>query len=98
MLVEVEPVSYELHILDEEAAARPPSSGTIPSRPKVTRKDVVLAKTSLFRFGEGKDREARMQKVLSYNYEKSEYYGQVSMNGGCSKTIFQGGKVTSEES
>ena len=44
---------------------------------KVTRKDTVLAKSSLFRFDEGRDTEARLQKVLSYNYEKSEYYGQV---------------------
>ena len=46
---------------------------------KVVRSDVVLAKSSLFRFDEGKDIEARMQKVLSYEYEKSEYYGQVSI-------------------
>ena len=46
-------------------------------RRKVTRKDTVLAKSSLFRFDEGRDTEARLQKVLSYNYEKSEYYGQV---------------------
>ena len=30
-----------------------------------------------FRFEEGRDSEARLQKVLSYDYEKSEYYGQV---------------------
>ncbi len=45
---------------------------------QVTRTDVVLAKSSLFRFNEGRDREARLQKVLSYDYEKSDYYGQVS--------------------
>ena len=39
--------------------------------------DVVLAKSSLFRFEEGRDVEARLQKVLTYQYEKSEYYGQV---------------------
>jgi hypothetical protein len=38
---------------------------------------VVLAKSSLFRFEEGRDQEARLQKVLSYDYDKSEYYGQV---------------------
>ncbi len=38
---------------------------------------MVLAKSSLFRFDEGRDREARLQKVLAYDYEKSEYYGQV---------------------
>ena len=45
--------------------------------PQVTSADVVLAKASLFRFDEGRDREARLQKVLAYDYEKSEYYGQV---------------------
>ena len=43
----------------------------------MTSADVVLAKASLFRFDEGRDREARLQKVLAYDYEKSEYYGQV---------------------
>ncbi len=47
----------------------------------MTRSDVVLAKSSLFRFNEGRDREARLQKVLSYDYETSEYYGQVRSGG-----------------
>ena len=38
----------------------------------------MLTKDSLFRFDEGRDQEARLQKVLSYAYQKSEYYGQVS--------------------
>ena len=38
---------------------------------------VMLTKDSLFRFDEGKDIQARLQKVLTYAYEKSEYYGQV---------------------
>ena len=67
VMVEVEPERYELEV---HAKSK--------SRPKVTRQDVVLAKSSLFRFDEGRDAEARLQKVLSYNYEKSEYYGQVN--------------------
>lgn len=71
VLVEVEPERYEIEIHDDLD-----TSG--PRRPKkTTRQDVVLAKSSLFRFDEGKDQEARLQKVLSYEYEKSEYYGQV---------------------
>ena len=72
ILVEIEPVRYELEV----QTALPDDQ---PRRTKkVVRSDVVLAKSSLFRFDEGKDSEARMQKVLSYEYEKSEYYGQVS--------------------
>ena len=71
ILVEVEPVRYELEL----HASLPDDE---PQRTKkVLRSDVVLAQSSLFRFDEGKDTEARMQKVLSYEYEKSEYYGQV---------------------
>ena len=71
ILVEVEPVRYELEL----HATLPDDE---PQRTKkVLRSDVVLAQSSLFRFDEGKDTEARMQKVLSYEYEKSEYYGQV---------------------
>ncbi len=72
ILVEVEPVRYELElhsVLPDDEPRR---------TKKLVRSDVVLAKSSLFRFDEGKDIEARMQKVLSYEYEKSEYYGQVS--------------------
>ena len=65
-MVEVEPVSYELEL-----------HADLTSRPKVTRNDVVLAKSSLFRFDEGRDKDARLQKVLAYSYETSEYYGQV---------------------
>ena len=49
-------------------------------RRKLIRQDIVLAKSSLFRFDEGRDVDARLQKVLSYKFEKSEYYGQVSFN------------------
>ena len=68
VMVEVEPERYEVEILQK------PSANT---KPKVTRQDTVLAKSSLFRFDEGRDREARLQKVLSYDYDKSDYYGQV---------------------
>lgn len=73
ILVEVEPVRYEmeLHSSVNNGDDQPRRSK------KVVRSDVELAKSSLFRFDEGKDLEARMQKVLSYQYEKSEYYGQV---------------------
>jgi hypothetical protein len=71
ILVEVEPTRYDLELHDSLPEDQ-------PRRPKkTTRSDVVLAKSSLFRFDEGKDVEARLQKVLSYDYEKSEYYGQV---------------------
>ena len=69
ILVEIEPVRYELDIHEDGK-----SPLTIP---KITKEKKVLAKDSLFRFDEGRDAEARLQKVLSYNYEKSEYYGQV---------------------
>ena len=72
ILVEVEPVRYELELHSVLPDDEPRRSK------KIVRSDVVLAKSSLFRFDEGKDIEARMQKVLSYEYEKSEYYGQVS--------------------
>ena len=72
ILIEVEPIRYELEIHD----SLPPDE---PQRTKkVVKVDKVLTKSSLFRFDEGKDVEARMQKVLSYDYEKSEYYGQVT--------------------
>ncbi len=69
VMLEVEPVRYELELMATPASDE--------RKPKVTRQDVVLAKNSLFRFDEGRDTEARLQKVLSYDYEKSEYYGQV---------------------
>ena len=77
VLVEVEPVRYELevhHQNDEQEGSR-----VVGAKRKLTRKDVILAKSSLFRFDEGRDPEARLQKVLSYKFEKSQYYGQVSV-------------------
>lgn len=71
ILVEIEPIRYELEI-----HASMPDDEPRRTR-KVVKADTELAKSSLFRFDEGKDIEARMQKVLSYEYEKSEYYGQV---------------------
>ena len=73
ILVEVEPVRYELDIHDET------NKKWSKYKPKETKEDVILVKSSLFRFDEGRDAEARLQKVLSYAYEKSEYYGQVKM-------------------
>ena len=72
ILVETEPIRYQLELQTNLPDDEPRRTK------KVVRSDVVLAKSSLFRFDEGKDIEARMQKVLSYEYEKSEYYGQVS--------------------
>ena len=71
ILVEIEPVRYQLELQTNLPDDEPRRTK------KVVRSDVVLAKSSLFRFDEGKDIEARMQKVLSYEYEKSEYYGQI---------------------
>ena len=70
ILVEVEPARYELDIHSR-------SDKMLKNKPKTTKKNAMLAKSSLFRFDEGRDAEARLQKVLSYAYEKSEYYGQV---------------------
>eukprot|EP00093_Oithona_nana_P010170 10170.XXX_280210_281716_1 [CDS] Oithona nana genome sequencing. len=71
ILVETEPIRYQLELQTNLPDDEPRRTK------KVVRSDVVLAKSSLFRFDEGKDIEARMQKVLSYEYEKSEYYGQI---------------------
>merc|ERR1719225_2454901 len=71
ILVEIEPVRYEIEIHNSMPENEPQRTK------KILRSDVVLAKSSLFRFNEGRDVEARMQKVLSYDYEKSEYYGQI---------------------
>ena len=69
--MEIEPIKYEVEIRAE-------NDDSVSRRPtKTTRQDVVLAKSSLFRFEEGRDVEARLQKVLTYQYEKSEYFGQV---------------------
>lgn len=61
LLVEVEPVRYELK---EVKYTKEPAI-------KSTKK--VLASTSIFRFGEGQQEEARMQKMVSYDYRKSFY-------------------------
>lgn len=77
VLVEVEPVRYELEVRQEgvvQQGTRSGSGGHFIK--KVTQQDVVLANTSLFRFEEGRDREARLHKVLSYAYEESTYFGQ----------------------
>lgn len=71
ILIEVEPVRYEMEVHSSFPDDQPRRTK------KVVRSDVELAKSSLFRFDEGRDAEARMQKVLSYQYQKSEYYGQV---------------------
>ena len=71
ILVEVEPVRYELDIHDSS------NDKMFKNRPKKTKEHVSLVTSSLFRFDEGRDAEARLQKVLSYEYDKSEYYGQV---------------------
>ena len=71
ILVEVEPVRYELDIHDTS------NDKMLKNRPKTTKEKKQLTKSSLFRFDEGRDAEARLQKVLSYAYDKSEYYGQV---------------------
>ena len=71
ILVEVEPERYELDIHDSSTDKR------FKNRPKTTKQHKTLTKDSLFRFDEGRDSEARLQKVLSYAYTKSEYYGQV---------------------
>jgi hypothetical protein len=72
ILVEVEPVRYELDIHDTS------NDKMLKNRPKTTKEKKQLTKSSLFRFDEGRDAEARLQKVLSYAYDKSEYYGQIS--------------------
>lgn len=65
ILVETEPVRYELKVDDYEQDARRTSS----------RK--VLSSSSIFRFLEGQEVMARMQKMLSYTYSKSHYFGQI---------------------
>ena len=73
-VLEIEPVHYEVEVHSSASGDNEPQRTK-----KILRSDVVLAKSSLFRFNEGRDVEARMQKVLSYDYEKSEYYGQVGV-------------------
>ena len=66
VLVEVEPVRYRL-VLD-----------AFVKDPKQTRQRKILASSSIFRFLEGKEIIARMQKMLSYAYKSSEYYSHVA--------------------
>jgi len=72
ILVEVEPVRYELDIHDIS------NDKMFKNRPKETKKHEMLVNGSLFRFDDGRDEKARLQKVFSYELKKSEYYGQVS--------------------
>jgi hypothetical protein len=65
VLVEIEPVRYEL-LVDKFAKKARTSSD---------RK--VLASASIFRFQEGREELARMQKMLSYSYEKSLHLSQL---------------------
>ena len=65
ILVELEPVRYELKLDEFDKDAKRTSA----------RK--VLASSSIFRFMEGKETTARMQKMLTYTYQKSRYFGQV---------------------
>lgn len=61
LLVEVEPVRYELKEV------------TLTKEPAIKSTKKVLASTSIFRFSEGQQEEARMQKMVSYDYRKSFY-------------------------
>jgi hypothetical protein len=65
VLIEVEPVRYEL-LVDKFA-----------KKAKSSSERKVLASASIFRFQEGREEVARMQKMLSYSYEKSLYLGQM---------------------
>ena len=65
VLIEVEPVRYELRL------------DTFAKRAKSSSERRVLASASIFRFQEGREEVARMQKMLSYSYEKSLYLGQM---------------------
>ena len=65
LLVEVEPVRYQLDILKNI------------KHPRRSSEKSVLAKSSMFRFGEGHDGVARMTKMVSYTYEKSLYFGHI---------------------
>ena len=71
ILVEVEPVRYELEIHDIS------NDKMFKNRPKETKKHEMLVNGSLFRFDDGRDEKARLQKVFTYELKKSEYYGQV---------------------
>ena len=65
LLVEVEPVRYQLDILENI------------KHPQRSSEKSVLAKTSMFRFEEGRDSVASMTKMVSYTYEKSLYFGHI---------------------
>lgn len=65
LLVEVEPVKYQLDILENI------------KHPQRSSEKSVLAKTSMFRFEEGRDSVASMTKMVSYTYEKSLYFGHI---------------------
>ena len=65
LLVEMEPVRYELHLHPFDKKLR---------REKDRR---VLDSTSIFRFDEGTANLARMQKMMFYQNEKSLYLGQI---------------------
>ncbi len=65
LLVEVEPVRYQLDILENI------------KHPQRSSEKSVLAKTSMFRFEEGRDSVARMTKMVTYTYEKSLYFGHI---------------------
>ena len=65
VLVEIEPVRYELKM------------ERFVKDSKRTSARKILASSSIFRFQEGRESEARMQKMLSYSYAKTQYFGQV---------------------
>ena len=65
VLVEVEPVRYELSV------------AAYTKEPLTTSDRRVLATSSMFRFQEGSDSVARMTKMLSYTYEKTLYFGHI---------------------
>ena len=65
ILVEVEPISYQLYI------------EIYDTKPKITTEKTVLATSNMFRFEEGLNSIARMTKMVSYTYEKSLYFGHI---------------------
>jgi len=65
LLVEVEPVAYQLTVEEYTKGA------------SESRERTVLAATSIFRFTEGQQEEARMQKMVSYSYSSSTYLGHI---------------------
>ena len=65
LLVEVEPVKYQLDILQNI------------KQPQRSSEKSVLATSTMFRFEEGLDSVARMTKMVSYTYEKSLYFGPI---------------------